>query len=146
MKQVTSFYLGECLFGIESAYVNSVLSPGKSIRIPQKEEQLFNRTMTLADGRFIHVINAEKLFGLDHGPVHESSKVIVLQSERPLMGLMVDAIANLGEFDSSELGEILPLSKINKKFLSGTLTGADGEVVLLLNAKALIDALTRSPL
>ena len=142
MKQVTTFHLEHCLFAIESTYVNSILPMGKMLRIPQKEEQPFNRTMMLDDGRFIHVINTEKLLGLAHAPIEERTRVIVLQSENPIMGIVVDEVSNVVEFDNKSAREILPISKINGEFLSGTLTGAKGEIVLLINMKALMDALT----
>lgn len=141
MKQITSFYLDNCLLGIESGYVNSILPPGKVLRIPQKEEQIFNATMQLADQRFIHIVNTEKLMGLTHAPLGENSRVIVLQTENPLMGVIVDDVARLGAFEDSDVTALLPLSRIDGEYLSGTVTGAGGEIVLLLNAQALLNAL-----
>lgn len=142
MKQITLFYLDDCLLGMDSAYVNAILPPTSMTKIPQKEEQLFRGMMKLTDGRFIHIINSTKLLSLP--PSGKEPKVIVLQKNSFPMGLIVDGPTRLMEIDESAIARHLPISQIKTEYFAGTVTDKDGAVVLLMNMEVLLSALILS--
>ena len=142
MKQITTFYLDGILLGMDTRYINSILPPTAVMKLPQRKEQLFNKTMTLSDGRFIHLINSEKLLGLAPPPLNEQTKVIVMQTESPLMGLLVNETSQLLDIDDAQIAAHLPLSRINTEYFAGTVMDTEGKIVLLLNMETLVSALT----
>ena len=143
MKQITAFYLEGCLFGMDSMYVNAILPPKTTLKIPQEQEQLFLGVMQLVDGRLIHVINTRKLLGLSPSP-SEDAKVLVLQCDTLSMGLVADGPPRVLEIDESTIARHLPISQINTEYFAGTVNDKDGKVVLLLNMPLLLSVLNPS--
>lgn len=143
MKQITVFYLEECLLGMDSVYINVILPPAGMIKIPQKTEQLFQGMMKLSDGRLVHIINSGKLLGLSPSADRER-KVLALQYEPLPLGLIVDGPTRLLEIDEKTIASHLPISKINSDFFAGTVMDENNNVVLLLNMPVLLSVLTSS--
>lgn len=144
MKQLTVFSLGNCLLGVDSTYIHTVQPAAALIKMPQKEDLLLLGMMKLSDGRFTHVINSAKLLGLSPAPAEES-KAIVFQNGTLLMGLIVGSNIAMLTIDEGTIEGILPLSKINSEYFSGTVTNAGGNVVLLLNMDKMLSTLAASP-
>ena len=131
MKKIITFYIDDCLFGIESQYIHDLLPPRIILPIPQKKSQYFNQVMQIDDTRFVHVINTEKLLKIRNKPVSGESKLIILQSKTFNAGLLVDKVSTLLEVDNLAIMSHLPLSKIDSNFLSGIVTDKERVVVVL---------------
>ena len=140
MKQITSFYLEDCLLGLDSAYIQAIQPATALIKMPQKEEQLLLGMMKLTDGSFVHVINSLKLLGLSSSA--GESKTIVFRAGNLQVGLIVDAPVSVLTIDEKSVAAVLPLSKIKKECFSGTVTDESGNVILLLNMEKLLSNLT----
>ena len=141
MKQIITFYLDDCLFGLENTHVDAVLPPTSTAAVPQRQEQLFKGTMQLQDGRVIHVINTPKLLGMEHRPQNEATKVIVLRAKNLLLGLIVDQISEVTNVAEEEITRQMPLSQIDDAYLAGVITSRSGKVIVLLDTGAMLSVL-----
>ena len=143
MKRIATFYIDGCLFGLDTSFVNDILAVPPLVAIPQNTSQFFNRIMRLKDTRVIHVVNTEKLLGLSNKPVSEDSRMLVLRSDGPGMGLLADSVGSLLDVAEDTVGEALPLSTIKREFLAGIVTDAE-KVIVLLNAEKIVQTLEPS--
>ena len=140
MKQFTVFNLEDCLLGVDSAHVYAIHPATAWVKMPQKEDLLLLGMMKLPDGRFMHVINSDRLLGLAPSS-GEESKAIAFMNGGTLMGLVVGGRISMLTADEGTIAGILPLSRINSEYFTGTVMDEKGNVVLLLNMDKLLPAL-----
>lgn len=144
MQQITVFSLEKCLLGVESSSIHMVQPIAPFIKMPQKQDGLLLLgMMKLPDGSFAHVINSAALLGLERS-TEEEAKVIVFKSGELLLGLIVNSSISIMRADEAAFETVLPISKINTEYFSGTVLDSNNDVVLLLNMEKVLATLTAS--
>ncbi|MGB6361748.1 MAG: chemotaxis protein CheW, partial [Thermoanaerobaculia bacterium] len=105
------FRLGESSFGLPVADIREVMRVGAITRVPQAPFAV--RGVTDLRGRVIPIVDLGARFDLDPVEVDEQSRIVVLDAEGRLIGLLVDAV--------DRVGRILPSQKEDPD------PGADGQ-------------------
>ena len=131
MKRIAVFTIDDCIFGADTAFVHDIIPPGPLLKIPQRTEQYFGNVAQLEDSRFIHVINTEKLLGLENLPIGAASRLIVVQAPSFTMGLLVDKVIKLVDTGSDALRPNLPITGIRSDFLKGIVTDQETVIIIL---------------
>ena len=144
MLRIAAFYIEGCLFGLDSSFIHDILPLPAMVRIPQQTSQYFGGVVKLEDKRIIHMVNLEKLLGLTNGAASDNSRLIVLRSDGPGMGITADSVPRLLDVDETAVMGTLPLSSIKKEFLRGIVTDNE-KVIVLLDAQAIIGTLAAQP-
>lgn len=133
--EVVEFLLAYERYGIESSFVREVY-PLKELT-PLPGTPPFVLGIINVRGRILSVIDIKKFFDLPEKGLTDLNKVIILQSDQMVFGVLADAILGVRNISVSELQSTLPtLTGIREEYLKGV---AKERVVILDAGRLLSD-------
>jgi len=92
-NQIVSFIMDDDVYGIEIMDVQEIIKVGKITRIPNT----LNYIEGVLDlrGQILPIIDLRKKFGLTAKEINESSRIIVLNLNEIIIGIIVDAVSEV---------------------------------------------------
>lgn len=142
--RIAIFTIAEYIFAVDTIHVRDFLPPKSMMKIPQNVSQFFNQVVQLDDGRFVHIVNTEKLLGIQNRPTNAKSMLMIVESTSPSMAFLVDEVVKLIDIQTNAVAEQMSLSHIPQEFIQGIVTH-DELVAILLNMDAMSQALGSTP-
>jgi len=136
MSQYAVFTVGSETFGVDILRVVEILNPLRIFTIPDMPP--FLSGVINLRGMVIPIIDLRERFGMESRPVRE--RIIIVRVEGQKVGLHVDSVVDIMDFDS---GEITPPPPIFRGFKPEYLVGLarkDEKVIILLNTDAVLTA------
>ncbi len=134
--QMVSFRLGQELFGIEITKVREIILLTEITRIPQAEPHV-NGVINLRN-MVIPVIDPQIMFGLAESDRTEDSRIMVLQSGKKTVGIIVDSVSEVLRAKRDQIAPPPPtVSGLGREYLSG-LVKLDRELLILLDIEKLL--------
>jgi len=131
--EVVEFLLAHERYAVKSAHVREVHPLENLTPLPCTPP--FVLGIVNLRGEILSVIDVKKFFGLPEKGLTDLNKIIVLQSESMVFGVLADAIIGVRSIPAAEIQPSLPtLTGIREKYL----TGVTPDRTILLDAEKLL--------
>jgi purine-binding chemotaxis protein CheW len=143
--QYVSFMLSGEEYGVPILKVQEIIRFTKLTRVPHTSE--FIEGVLNLRGRVIPVVDLRKRFGLESGEPDRNTRIVVVEVDGRIVGMIVDAVREVIQVGENEKEPAPPLgAKVKTEFIEGM--GKVGERLMILldidkilasEEKALID-------
>lgn len=100
IRQLTTFSLGDCVYGIDVMRVQEVTSSLPLLPVPIAPA--FVRGLVNLRGQIATAIGLNELFGFEARPTTGSNMTVICKVEGTLLSLLVDAIGDVIEISESD--------------------------------------------
>ena len=89
-------------------------------------------------GNVVTVIDTRARFGLEAGEVTDNTRIVIIEAEKQVIGIMVDSVAEVVYLKASEI-DIAPNvgNDESAKFIQGV-SNRDGELLILVDLNKLL--------
>jgi purine-binding chemotaxis protein CheW len=129
--QVIVFKLGNEKYGVEISQVREIIKPAQITKIPNSPD--FIEGVINLRGQITTIINLRKRFGLEDKPIDNNTRIIVVEHNNAVIGMMVDSVSEVKYLSEKEV-ESLPsivTSSHESSFLKGVGKLPDGLMILI---------------
>jgi len=129
--QVIVFNLGEERYGVDISQVREIIRPTQITRIPNAPD--FVEGVINLRGQITTIINLRKRFGMEPKPIDNNTRIIVVEFDNAVIGMMVDTVSEVKYLPVSDI-EALPsiiTAREEAKFLRGVGKLPDGLLIML---------------
>lgn len=112
-----TFYIGETIYGVALAHVLEIIGNQTATRVPGIPT--FVKGIINLRGRIVPVIDARLKIGAEEIEYDERTCIIVINWKESLVGLIVDRVAEVNDFDNEQISALPNFSNVNtNKYLS----------------------------
>ncbi|MFI3275331.1 chemotaxis protein CheW [Vibrio sp.] len=134
--QWVTFQLEEETYGINVMQVREVLRYSEIAPVPGAPDYVLG--IINLRGNVVTVIDTRSRFGLMQGEITDNTRIIVIESERQVIGILVDSVAEVVYLRSSEI-DITPSVGTDEsaKFIQGV-SNRDGKLLILVDLNKLL--------
>ena len=134
--QYVTFRLGGETFGINVMQVQEVLRLSEIAPVPGAPNYVLG--IINLRGSVVTVIDTRQRFGLPPGEVTENSRIIIMEAEQNVVGIMVDSVTEVVYLRQGEI-ETPPNvgSTETSRYIQGV-SNQDGELLILVDLEKLL--------
>lgn len=138
LTQFVTFILMDETYGINVMQVQEVLRVTEIAPVPGAPGYVLG--IINLRGNVVTVIDTRARFGLPPGEIGDSNRIIVIESEKQVVGILVDAVAEVVELRESEI-DVAPNvgTEESSRYIQGVATREDGLLILVDLNKLLTD-------
>jgi purine-binding chemotaxis protein CheW len=134
--QWVTFQLEEETYGINVMQVREVLRYTEIAPVPGAPDYVLG--IINLRGNVVTVIDTLSSFGLMEGEVTDNTRIIVIESERQVIGILVDSVAEVVYLRSSEIDTTPSVgTDESAKFIQGV-SNRDGKLLILVDLNKLL--------
>lgn len=134
--QWVTFQLEEETYGINVMQVREVLRYTEIAPVPGAPGYVLG--IINLRGNVVTVIDTRSRFGLMEGEVTDNTRIIVIESERQVIGILVDSVAEVVYLRSSEIDTTPSVgTDESAKFIQGV-SNRDGKLLILVDLNKLL--------
>ncbi|MGY0613997.1 chemotaxis protein CheW [Vibrio sp. FJH11] len=134
--QWVTFQLEEETYGINVMQVREVLRYTEIAPVPGAPDYVLG--IINLRGNVVTVIDTRSRFGLIEGEVTDNTRIIVIESERQVIGILVDSVAEVVYLRSSEIDTTPSVgTDESAKFIQGV-SNRDGKLLILVDLNKLL--------
>ncbi len=134
--QWVTFQLEEETYGINVMQVREVLRFTEIAPVPGAPDYVLG--IINLRGNVVTVIDTRSRFGLMEGEVTDNTRIIVIESERQVIGILVDSVAEVVYLRSSEVDTTPSVgTDESAKFIQGV-SNRDGKLLILVDLNKLL--------
>ena len=134
---VTSFYLGEEEYGIEIDKVKDIITVPSISPIINSPYSIIG--MSNFRGKLISVMDLRKRLGLPIQPLTRKSRIIIVEINNELLGLLVDRVTQVLKVDENKMEEAPNYeSLVEQEYIQG-MYHFDDRLMILLNINRIIE-------
>ncbi|MCX8172842.1 MAG: chemotaxis protein CheW [Archaeoglobaceae archaeon] len=129
--QVIVFRLGEERYGVDISQVREIIRPSQITKIPNAPD--FVEGVINLRGQITTIVNLRKRFGLASKPIDNDTRIIVVEYNNAVIGMMVDTVNEVKYLPQRDI-EALPsiiTSREEARFLKGVGKLPDGLLILI---------------
>jgi len=138
LRQIISFSVGAEEYGLELLRVKEVIRVREITRLPKAPS--FVKGIINLRGDVIPIIDLRDKFGLKSGRDTQQTRVIVVEVDGRLVGLVVDSASQVVRIPPDQIG---PMPPVPGQFAQDLVTGVaklEDRLVVLLNPDAILTA------
>ncbi len=129
--QWVTFQLEEETYGINVMQVREVLRYPEISPVPGAPDYVLG--IINLRGNVVTVIDTRSRFGLMQGEITDNTRIIVIESERQVIGILVDSVAEVVYLRSSEIDSTPSVgTDESSKFIQGV-SNRDGKLLILVD-------------
>lgn len=134
--QWVTFHLEEETFGINVMQVQEVLRVSEIAPVPGAPDYVLG--IINLRGNVVTVIDTRKRFGMPPGEVDDNSRVVIIESQGQIFGILVDSVAEVVELRRSEI-DMAPNvgNEENARYIQGVAT-VDSDLLILVDLNKLL--------
>ncbi|MGL6322037.1 chemotaxis protein CheW [Aeromonas rivipollensis] len=133
--QWVTFQLENETYGINVMQVQEVL---RYTEIPPYGAPDYVLGIINLRGNVVTVIDTRSRFGLPAGDVSENSRIVIIEAEKQVIGIMVDSVAEVVYLRSSEIDAAPAVgTEESAKFIQGV-SNRDGQLLILVDLNKLL--------
>jgi len=144
LRQFISFSVGEEEYGLELLRVKEVIRVRQITRLPKAPS--FVKGIINLRGDVIPIIDLRDKFGLEAKEATATTRVIVVEVEAKLMGMVVDSASQVVRIPADQIDPPPPvLGGFSQEFITGV-GKIDDRLIILLNSDAVLTAEERTQL
>lgn len=134
--QWVTFKLQEETYGINVMQVQEVLRYTDIAPVPGAPDYVMG--IINLRGNVVTVIDTRARFGLPPSEVTDNSRIVIIESERQVIGIMVDSVAEVVYLKQSEIDTAPNVgTDEGAKFIQGV-SNRDGELLILVDLNKLL--------
>jgi len=134
--QWVTFQLEEETYGINVMQVREVLRYSEIAPVPGAPDYVLG--IINLRGNVVTVIDTRSRFGLVQGEITDNTRIIVIESERQVIGILVDSVAEVVYLRSSEIDTTPSVgTDESAKFIQGV-SNRDGKLLILVDLNKLL--------
>ena len=134
--QWVTFQLENETYGINVMLVQEVLRYTEIAPVPGAPEYVLG--IINLRGNVVTVIDTRSRFGLPSGDVSENSRIVIIEAEKQVIGIMVDSVAEVVYLRSSEIDAAPAVgTEESAKFIQGV-SNRDGQLLILVDLNKLL--------
>ncbi len=134
--QWVTFQLENETYGINVMQVQEVLRYTEIAPVPGEPEYVLG--IINLRGNVVTVIDTRSRFGLPSGDVSENSRIVIIEAEKQVIGIMVDSVAEVVYLRSSEIDAAPAVgTEESAKFIQGV-SNRDGQLLILVDLNKLL--------
>lgn len=134
--QWVTFQLEEETYGINVMQVREVLRYTEIAPVPGAPDYVLG--IINLRGNVVTVIDTRSRFGLISGETTDNTRIIVIESERQVIGILVDSVAEVVYLRSSEIDSTPSVgTDESAKFIQGV-SNRDGKLLILVDLNKLL--------
>ena len=134
--QWVTFQLEEETYGINVMQVREVLRHTEIAPVPGAPDYVLG--IINLRGNVVTVIDTRSRFGLMQGEITDHTRIIVIESERQVIGILVDSVAEVVYLRSSEIDTTPSVgTEESAKFIQGV-SNRDGKLLILVDLNKLL--------
>ncbi|MDR9828173.1 chemotaxis protein CheW [Vibrio sp. FNV 38] len=134
--QWVTFQLEEETYGINVMQVREVLRYTEIAPVPGAPNYVLG--IINLRGNVVTVIDTRSRFGLMEGEVTDNTRIIVIESERQVIGILVDSVAEVVYLRSSEIDTTPSVgTDESSKFIQGV-SNREGKLLILVDLNKLL--------
>ncbi|NLS13251.1 chemotaxis protein CheW [Vibrio sp. SM6] len=134
--QWVTFQLEEETYGINVMQVREVLRYTEIAPVPGAPDYVLG--IINLRGNVVTVIDTRARFGLVEGEVTDNTRIIVIESERQVIGILVDSVAEVVYLRTSEIDTTPSVgTDESSKFIQGV-SNRDGKLLILVDLNKLL--------
>ncbi|WP_428771659.1 chemotaxis protein CheW [Vibrio sp.] len=134
--QWVTFQLEEETYGINVMQVREVLRYTEIAPVPGAPDYVLG--IINLRGNVVTVIDTRSRFGLMEGEITDNTRIIVIESERQVIGILVDSVAEVVYLRSSEIDTTPSVgTDESAKFIQGV-SNRDGKLLILVDLNKLL--------
>ncbi|MED5526663.1 chemotaxis protein CheW [Gallaecimonas pentaromativorans] len=134
--QWVTFQLDNETYGINVMQVQEVLRYTEIAPVPGAPDYVLG--IINLRGNVVTVIDTRARFGLASSEVSEQSRIVIIEAEKEVIGILVDAVAEVVYLKRSEI-EVAPNvgTEESAKFIQGV-SNRDGELLILVDLNKML--------
>jgi purine-binding chemotaxis protein CheW len=134
--QWVTFQLEEETYGINVMQVREVLRYTEIAPVPGAPSYVLG--IINLRGNVVTVIDTRSRFGLMEGEITDNTRIIVIESERQVIGILVDSVAEVVYLRSSEIDTTPSVgTDESAKFIQGV-SNREGKLLILVDLNKLL--------
>ncbi len=136
LMQWVTFYLGDEKYGINVMQVQEVLRYSEIAPVPGAPNYVLG--IINLRGNVVTVIDTRNRFGLPSKETDDASRVVIIETENHIIGILVDSVAEVVELKASEI-ETAPNvgNEDSSKYIQGV-TSRENELLILVDLNKLL--------
>ena len=134
--QWVTFQLDRETYGINVMQVQEVLRYTEIAPVPGAPDYVLG--IINLRGNVVTVIDTRSRFGLQPAEVSDNSRIVIIEAEKQVIGIMVDSVAEVVYLRSSEI-DVAPSvgTEESAKFIQGV-SNRDGQLLILVDLNKLL--------
>lgn len=134
--QWVTFRLEEETYGINVMQVQEVLRYTEIAPVPGAPDYVLG--IINLRGNVVTVIDTRARFGLVSGEVSDNSRIVIIEADKQVIGILVDSVAEVVYLKSSEIDSAPNVgTDESAKFIQGV-SNRDGELLILVDLNKLM--------
>ena len=132
-----TFRLGDEIYGINVMQIREVLRHSEITPVPGAPGYVLG--IINLRGNVVTVIDTRKRFGLAPGNIDEQARIVIVEVDTQVVGMLVDSVADVTYLKQSEI-ETTPNigNEETSKFIQGV-CNKDDELLILIELERMID-------
>ncbi len=137
ISQFVSFLLGDEEYGVDISLVHEIIRFPEITHVPQMPE--FIDGVINLRGRVIPVMNLRKKFGFQEVERDNKQRIIVVEIEQKVTGVIVDGVSEVLDIESGRIDEAPAMgTRVNTDFIKGMAKLNDERLMILLNIEKIL--------
>ena len=134
--QWVTYRLGEETYGINVMQVQEVLRHTEIAPVPGAPDYVLG--IINLRGNVVTVIDTRARFGLPPADVTDNTRIVIIESDEQVVGILVDSVAEVVYLKSSEIDSAPNVgTEESAKFIQGV-SNRDGELLILVDLNKLL--------
>jgi len=134
--QLVTFRLEDETYGINVMHVQEVLRVTEIAPVPGAPPYVLG--IINLRGNVVTVIDTRSRFGLPPGDIDEASRVVIIESEMQVVGILVDSVAEVVELRGSEIDSAPNVgNEDSSKFIQGVAT-RENDLLIVVDLNKLL--------
>ncbi|MFC3095025.1 chemotaxis protein CheW [Alteromonas sediminis] len=134
--QWVTYRLGEETYGINVMQVQEVLRYTEIAPVPGAPDYVLG--IINLRGNVVTVIDTRARFGLDSTEITDNTRIVIIESDEQVVGILVDSVAEVVYLRSSEIDSAPNVgTEESAKFIQGV-SNREGELLILVDLNKLL--------
>ncbi|MGF1688912.1 chemotaxis protein CheW [Photobacterium japonica] len=134
--QWVTFQLGEETYGINVMQVREVLRYSEIAPVPGAPDYVIG--IINLRGNVVTVIDTRSRFGLMQGEISDNTRIVIIEAEKQVIGILVDSVAEVVYLRGSEIDSTPSVgTEESAKFIQGV-SNRDGQLLILVDLNKLL--------
>ncbi|MES9858223.1 MAG: chemotaxis protein CheW [Sedimenticola sp.] len=134
--QLVTFLLQDEIYGVNVMQVQEVLRVSDIAPVPGAPSYVLG--IINLRGNVVTVIDTRSRFGLVAGEISQSSRIVIIEAEKQVVGILVDSVAEVIDIHISEVESAPNVgNQENSKYIQGVAT-VNGRLLILVDLNKLL--------
>ena len=135
--QWVTYKLGEETYGINVMQVQEVLRHTEIAPVPGAPDYVLG--IINLRGNVVTVIDTRSRFGLPSSDISDNTRIVIIESDQQVVGILVDSVAEVVYLRSSEIDSAPNVgTEESAKFIQGV-SNRDGQLLILVDLNKLLN-------